>query len=291
MSKKAYVTSLLTENYIEGVLCLKKSLDLVKSKYPLVVLVGKEISEKTEKVLQKNGMDTIRIPDFELPEEILEINKKNKKVRWSYAFNKLYMFKLIQFEKIVFLDSDLYIRKNIDDLFEKEDFSAVVDRRYGPNKCGKWMKLTSGVMVIKPEEEKIEEFIQLIGNVAKLNMAVGDQDILQEYDKQWGEKKEKHLSIRYNVFFPYLEYYINFQEYSLDDIYVIHYIYPIKPWMITDKNRIEEYIKYINDFTAQDYEESKIEAIKDAVSTDNKNAIKVMEEYYNILDEVRGKME
>ena len=43
------------------------------------------------------------------------------------TFTKLFAWKLIQFEKCVFMDADTMVIKNIDDLFEREEISAAPD--------------------------------------------------------------------------------------------------------------------------------------------------------------------
>lgn len=285
--KRGYVTVLSTEKYLEGLLVLNESLIKVESQYPLYAILTNDISKRIEERLNEKGIKTIRKEKFILPQDIINKNELNEKSRWSYTFEKLNVFELTEFEKIVFLDSDIYVRKNIDELFEKKNMSAVIDKQLGPHITARCLKLTSGVLVIEPKKGYIEKFNCIIKTIIDKRYAIGDQDILQEYDLDWGEKKELHLKNRYNTFFPYLEYYINFQEYDLKDFYVIHFIYPQKPWMIgKSENRISEYIKYVNDFTKKDYEKTGIPEFKDALYGDNSNARKIMEEYYDLLNQV-----
>lgn len=282
MEKRAYVTVLSTEKYLDGVLLLNESLKRVNSKYPLYVVLSERISKEIEEDLVTRKIPTIRRKNICLMQDIIEKNKSREKDRWSYTFDKLNVFELTEFDKIVFLDSDIYVRKNIDLLFEKPHMSAVIDKQYGPHITARCLKLTSGVMVIKPQENVLPEFQKIIETIIDKREAIGDQDILQEYDQEWGKKSEIHLRNRYNTFFPYLEYYINFQEYTMDDFAVIHFIYPIKPWMIKTENRIEDYVKYVNDFTELDYEKTGIPEFKDALYGDSRHAKKIMEEYYSL---------
>lgn len=282
MEKRSYVTILSTEGYLDGVLKLNASLQKVSSKYPLCVLLSEGISKEVENVLNEKGILTIRRKKVDLTQAIIDKNKSKEKERWSNTFDKLNAFELTEFEKIVFLDSDIYVRKNIDILFEKPHMSAVIDKHYGPNITARCIKLTSGVMVIEPKENQILEFEKIIDTIIDKRDAIGDQDILQEYDLNWKDKKELHLKNKYNIFFPYLEYYVNFQEYSMDDLAVIHFIYPTKPWMMKSENKVEEYINYINNFTRTDYEETKIPEFYDALYGDNSHAKAIMEEYYRL---------
>lgn len=286
--EKSYVTVLSTEEYLDGVLALDYSLKKVGSKYPLHVLLSKNISKETEELLQKLNIPTIRKEGISIPDEIINKNVSTEKSRWNYTFDKLNVFELIQFKKIVFLDSDIFVTKNIDDLFEKPNMSAVVDKHYGPNITSRCMELTSGVMVIVPQKSQIGKFKTIIKMNLDNRESIGDQDILQEFDLDWKNKKELHLNNKYNVFFPYIEYYINMQEHTLEDFSVIHFIYPIKPWTVNSKNRINEYVEYVNDFTRKDYDKTGIEDIKDALYGNSEDMKEIMQEYYNILDEVRN---
>ena len=287
MECNAYVTTLSTESYLDGVLALDKSLKNVGARYPLYVVLNEEIPNKVEIQLKEKGIETLRRKKIELPEEIVNKNNSVGKDRWSYTFDKLNVFELTQFKKIVFLDSDIYVRKNIDDLFEKPHMSAVIDKRYGPHVTARFLKLTSGVIVIEPAKNQLEKFKEIIETIIDKRYAIGDQDILQEYDPDWENKKELHLKNRYNTFFPYLEYYMNFQEYSIDDFCVIHFIYHKKPWMIKSENRVENYIKYVNDFTEKDYKETGIPEMKDALYGKSENAKVIAKEYFNILDSIK----
>ncbi len=62
------------------------------------------------------------------------------------TFTKLHCWKLTQYKKCVFLDADCLVVKNIDELFERDEFSAAPD--VGWPDC-----FNSGVFVFKPSLE------------------------------------------------------------------------------------------------------------------------------------------
>lgn len=289
MSKKAYVTTLSTEKYLEGVLALKKGLDNVKAKYPLYVIVNENIGIDTEKVIKEYNIKVIHKSSILIPDSMRERNREFAKDRWNYTFDKLNVFSLTQFEKIVFLDSDLYIRKNIDILFEKENMSAVIDKYEEMDISENWIKLTSGVMVITPETNMTEKLKKIMLRMAKERKVIGDQDILQEYDLEWENKKQLHLDNKYNVFFPYLDYYTSYNKENIDDIHVFHFIYPKKPWFFTGEKEREEYLEYINDFTKRDIDSEKGKELEKYIFyNDNESKKKILQEYYKILRYIRS---
>ena len=157
MGEKAYFTTLSTENYLPGVIALNRALKNVHSKYPLYALLSNEISEEIEEKLNKKGIKTIRREKVDLPQEIIDRNRSRAKNRWNYTFDKLNIFELTDFEKIVFIDSDIYVRQNIDCLFDKPHMSAVIDKHHGPNLTCRCLELTSGVIVVEPKKGQIEK--------------------------------------------------------------------------------------------------------------------------------------
>ena len=109
-----YVTLLSTDDYILGTLCLAQSLRKVRSKYSLLVLCSQNISERVISVLNQEKLD------YSILKDTLNIdaNTNPEYKRWNYTFDKLAVFNLTQYSKIISLDSDMYVVKNIDHLFE-----------------------------------------------------------------------------------------------------------------------------------------------------------------------------
>ena len=46
---------------------------------------------------------------------------------WEFCLTKLRAFGLTQFKKIVFLDADIMVLKNLDQLFEKPPMTSALD--------------------------------------------------------------------------------------------------------------------------------------------------------------------
>ena len=127
--KKAYITSLSTENYLIGVLALKECLNRVKAQYPLVVLVNDTISNESIEKLKSRDIIVIKKDRVQIPDDVRKRNDEKLLSRWSNTFDKLLVFGLTEFEKLVYIDSDMYIRKNIDELFDRPHMSATIDRK------------------------------------------------------------------------------------------------------------------------------------------------------------------
>lgn len=120
--------------------------------------------------------------------------EKNAVSHWGDTFFKLEIFKQTQFEKMVFLDSDMIVLKNIDDLFEKPHMSCVAA---GQELHKDWVDLNSGIMVIEPNETDYEQLTLMAPQIYKSfvdrGIGVGDQDVIKAYFKDWVKCKELHL--------------------------------------------------------------------------------------------------
>src|SRR5215831_9559305 len=151
----AYVTVLSTDNYLPGVLALDESLRLCKSAYPLYVLVGSGVNDAVQDTLERAGIPTIQLPPLDIPDEIRQANAMSDHHRhWAGVFEKLFVFSLPRFQKVVLLDCDMIVIKNIDELFGKPHMSAVI-ADIGPGREDSH-DLNAGLIVIEPAADLTE---------------------------------------------------------------------------------------------------------------------------------------
>lgn len=231
---KGYVTLLSNERYLEGVITLNQSLKEVESLYPLYCLLSQSVSQDLESKISSFGIKTIRYDGDSLNTDVINDRRESHNY-WSFTLDKLHVWGLTQFNKIVFLDSDMIVLRNLDHLFEKESFSAVVAgaRLFG------WSKLNSGLLVIEPNKKIEKDLIDLAPKVIKefqtRKSSVGDQDIIHAYCPRWASRKELCLDEGYNMIADWLDSYIWKFGYGLKGtnkkpMYVIHFIGHTKPW-------------------------------------------------------------
>lgn len=232
---KAYVSMISTDNFMPGALVVYESLKKTKPKFPFFLVITSSVSASCEKKLLKYGINVIR-DDENILDSAMKYDENH---RWSYTFDKIKIFKLIQFEKIVFLDSDMYINGNLDSLFDHPHFSAVQNRS-GQEMLENKKYFNSGLMVIKPNIDEFHKIQKLISPIVKVytqkSIPVGDQNVLNHYLVNWPEHEELRLPDSYNVFWGSIDDYIRKKGYSLYDnprkelINVIHFTGKEKPW-------------------------------------------------------------
>jgi lipopolysaccharide biosynthesis glycosyltransferase len=234
---ESFVTLLSTESYLPGVLALNESLRRFKSRYPLLVVVSNAIQQSTKNLLEKSGMRVVTCSEgMYVPVEI-----KNKSGHWGNTFDKIFIFGLTDYRKLVYVDSDMIVLRNIDELFDKPHMSAVSAGKFlYPD----WIRLNSGIMVIEPEQglpEKIMKTLdKSLSEVDALgSTALGDQDLINAYYAEWLASTELHLDEGYNIFQSHLDAYIDKNSYALPDenaplkkpVSIVHFIGKDKPWM------------------------------------------------------------
>jgi len=240
----AYVTVLSTDNYLDGVIVLNESLRHCKSKYPLYVMVGSAVTGPVRDTLARAGIRSIDAPPIDIPEEIRQANiNSDYHQHWAGVFEKLLVFSLGQFRKLVYLDSDILVVKNIDVLFEKPSMSAVMADRYAGNEDS--VDMNAGLMVIEPKPDLTDLLIASLPEAfesekrwrtaAGRPISMGVQSVINMFWSDWITSDELHLDGKYNVLTTGLHHYLRVLDHSWrgpDGIHVLHFIGQVKPWML-----------------------------------------------------------
>lgn len=240
----SYVTLLLDDSYIFGIILLNQSLKDVKSKYPLEVLVSSKVTPPIINILEQLQLK-YQIIDPIVNEEILKYNSSIShyfgKI-WSDTLTKFQIFSL-SYDKVIYLDADILVLKNLDHLFNCEHMTAAVDGEYF-NVWKDDVHLNAGLLVIEPSAQEYQNLMEFSKDaITKWNKkeCIADQEILNLYYSDWPNKPELHLNKYYNVFGPYI------QDDQVEDIkenaYFIHFI-GRKPWRAFSKPSNETYSEY-----------------------------------------------
>lgn len=235
----SYVTFITSEKYLLGLDTLCKSLLLTKTKYPLSVIIPSNSSESFENNVKEHsfGARIIRIDRIDAKNEISNSNYKH----WGDTFFKLNVARLTQFSKVVMLDLDLLIRRNIDDLFGRPHMSACASALI---KFPEWQYLNSGLMVIEPNIRFFNDLISNIENARKASKTgdIGDQDVFNYLYPNWFNTPELRISEEYNEFYRAVYRLAKTLKHGWKDIKVIHYWGIVKPWHLSKKELLKQYL-------------------------------------------------
>jgi hypothetical protein len=138
------------------------------------------------------------------------------------TFTKIHAWALTQYAKCVFLDADTLPLRNVDELFDRPDFSAAAD--VGWPDC-----FNSGVFVFTPSTATHAALLAFAD--AQQSFDGGDQGLLNKFFPDWAELPAAHsLSFTYNMTANPMYGYRPAFDYYGDNIKIVHFIGAHKPW-------------------------------------------------------------
>ena len=184
----------------------------------MCILYTDNLKEETKSKIKETNCKVIEIPNLGLVET---------KHNWHNTFSKLEIFNQTQFGKLVYLDVDILLRSNVDELFDHEHLSMCWFGSEHKN-----LKLyNSGVMVLKPNKS--------------------DYDSLFKFFKVRKFKTDQHI----------ISYILNDDINELDNIYnmdsrdtktenpkIVHFVKDSKPWNKSYKPMNDKQKIYIDEW-------------------------------------------
>ncbi|KAF8898615.1 nucleotide-diphospho-sugar transferase [Infundibulicybe gibba] len=256
----AYVTLLTKSSYLPGTLVLNYGLRSVGSKYPLVVMVTPTLPADARNVLKKQGIPLRDIEPLQ-PQEGKHALATHD-ARFADTWTKLRGFELVEYERIVLLDCDMIIRRNMDELMEinlpKDEIAAAhvcacnprqlkhYPADWIPENCAHTAVTHPKALPPVADEGSPRPYSQLNSGTVVLNPSLElSKDILHflaTHDKigEW-----RPLSWFYNALRTLR--FIHPNEWSDEEVRCLHYILPDKPWQSrTTAPEYEEQLGVVN---------------------------------------------
>jgi len=226
----SYVTLIANSDYLVGAAALARSLQMVGAQAPLTALALDGVEGLEE--LEALGCRIKRVTPLPLSEEFRTRHSRSaqhtqapftKGAKPAFHdpllnFVKLRLWQLEEFERVVFLDADTLVIRNIDRLFGYPEFAAA------PNLYESLIdfhRLNSGVFVARPALRTFEQMLATLEEPGRFWRRT-DQTFLEAFFPEW-----HGLPYIYNTL-----QYVWFNLPALWDwahIHVIHYQYE-KPW-------------------------------------------------------------
>ncbi|KAL1971118.1 hypothetical protein VTN77DRAFT_69 [Rasamsonia byssochlamydoides] len=218
-SEAVYCTLLMTDNYLPGAVVLAHSLRDNGTKGRLVALFTPEtLKESTINELKTLYDEIIPVPRITngTPANLYLMDRPDL----ISTFTKIELWRQTQFDRIVYIDSDVVAIRAPDELLSLDvDFAAAPD-------VG-WPDIfNSGVMVLRPN---IQDYYSLRALAEKgISFDGGDQGLLNTHFQKW-----RRLSFTYNCTpstnYQYLPAYKHFES----TISLLHFIGSQKPWNLS----------------------------------------------------------
>jgi len=162
--------------HLWGVIAIASALQKLSSKYPLVLLTNTTMFPDGTSVPKAFGSLNVQI----LPAYKVEMPAQLKEAvlyqHWMIAYWKLQVWNLTQFEKLIWLDGDSIIYRNIDWLFERHWMWAQRDDWFCKMNVD---KVCSGIMLLYPNASDYNGLLEYAEEVGDLQG--GDQQLISRY--------------------------------------------------------------------------------------------------------------
>lgn len=260
MGRKAYVCGITNDAFLEGALTMFASLNAHCTNHTIerVCFVTDEVSAQAYECLKNNSV---------IPRYVNKL-KGTSSGRWSTTFQKISVFSMKEYDKIVWVDADMMITDNLDSLFAWPHMSCVKSRaplKDNPDA----FPFNSGIMVIVPRMEEYRGICSMLNTIIeeyeKEGKPLGDQNVLNAYFSHWPYQKEKHLPDEFNVFWGSVENYLDrgYSIYGEDPkIKVLHFTGKHKPWNNFQWFKMKSFIRPLR-YNKRMISHETIKALKD----------------------------
>nr|XP_025619240.1 inositol phosphorylceramide glucuronosyltransferase 1 isoform X3 [Arachis hypogaea] len=162
-TNEAYATLLYGDEFLLGVRVLGKSIRDTGSKKDMVVLVSDGVSDYACNLLQADGWIVEKISLLSNPNKI-------RPSRFWGVYTKLKIFNMTDYKKVVYLDADTIVVKNIEELFKCARFCGNLKHSE---------RMNSGVMVVEPSISLFNDMMNKVNTLP--SYTGGDQGFLNSY--------------------------------------------------------------------------------------------------------------
>ncbi|KZV82848.1 glycosyltransferase family 8 protein [Exidia glandulosa HHB12029] len=260
-TRSAYVTLLTKPSYLAATLVLERSLRSVASAYPLVVMVTPQLPEQARGILRRRNIVMRDVEELHPPGDRHQLSAVDERFRDTWT--KLRAFELVEYDRVVLLDSDMIVKKNMDELMTLDlpigciaavHACACNPRRFAhypkdwvPENCAytplehpasvsraspitaksprPYRLLNSGNVVLRPSMQQFDALTRFLATSELVSrFTFPDQDLLAKvYEGKW-----KPLPYVYNAMKAVRV--VHRRMWRDEEVKCLHYALPDKPW-------------------------------------------------------------
>lgn len=233
----SYVTLIANADYLVGARALARSLQMCRAQWPLTALALDDVDGLDD--LAALGCRIVRVAPLPLSADFRARHSRRAQHAAApfakgdkplfhdplHNFVKLRLWELEEFERVIFLDADTLVIRNIDRLFGYPEFAAA------PNlyeTLADFHRLNSGVFVARPSRRSFAAMLEQLDQPDRFWRRT-DQTFLESYFPDWHGLPYIYNTLQYVWFnLP--------QLWDWQRIHVIHYQYE-KPWEAHNSKR------------------------------------------------------
>lgn len=112
--EKVWASLITNLSYLPGILTLSHSLQTTETAYPFIALYTSTFPAEGLAALHARGIRTQAVPSVQPGQSRVFLQDP----RFNETWNKLIVFSLVEYDRIVLLDGDMLVRKNMDELMD-----------------------------------------------------------------------------------------------------------------------------------------------------------------------------
>ncbi|KIO31875.1 glycosyltransferase family 8 protein [Tulasnella calospora MUT 4182] len=258
--KAAWVVLITNPSYLPGLFVLHHSLRSVGTRYPLVVIATPQLSAVARAIIARRGIPIRDVQSLRPRPGVHQLAEHDR--RFEDTWTKLRSFELVEFDRVVMMDADMLVRRNMDELMElplpRDSIAASHVCACNPRKLAHYPKdwipencaftplvapdclsnppritrssprpynlLNSGLVVLTPSLKTYNTLEDWVHNSPLIpTFSFPDQDLLSAvFAGRW-----KPLPYIYNALKPLRN--VHPKMWRDEDVKVVHYILD-KPW-------------------------------------------------------------
>ena len=220
----AYVTFVSSSEFVMAAAVLMYSIAVSNSQYARAVCVTIDVSRRDRDLLAQLA-------------EVVEIEKIPSPLyvsnpRYRDVFTKLRIWQLAMYSKVVYIDTDVIVVKNMDELFDLPEWSVPMDAEQD--------RFSTGMMVLEPKLKTFDDMMTKLKET-RVSMELPDLLFLKEYFTaasssgggrvniipRWYQVYQEEFGSEYSTYLTKRQ-----QRITIFDprIHGIHYPGEAKPW-------------------------------------------------------------
>ena len=217
--KSSFVTLLSSENYLDGVLCLNQRLLYVGSNFPLFCIVSEDIASKVVPYLKFFNIEYNVVGKLQYGTDL------KSDTRLSNTATKIAIYDIKTSDKLIYIDGDTFVLKNIDELFKYPVGSATLI--YNGN--GKQMAMSSLFSFVP-----CSSMYQILQSCIKYSGEMLDGGIIGAIFND--NIQNKNMIFPPEIYHKVLPLNGESSLESVKDVSIVHFLNsPTKPWQMSDE--------------------------------------------------------
>jgi alpha-N-acetylglucosamine transferase len=186
-----YATFLASEHYLPALEVFLYTFVQSHAHYPLAICLPKLPSQyssllsSVQAILQKYSSSSLQYHLVVWP-LILPPTHGHERLRWSINWTKLQLWSMTTYDKILYLDLDTILLRNIDHVFTQYPFPAESRGFLGTYDWGRWIpfgqqKVNGGVFLLQPNHTEYIRLLKARHAVTTYPATEAEQGLLNRY--------------------------------------------------------------------------------------------------------------